>query len=130
MSFLPKKVYYDDFWDDFMPSINVNEAMKCDIYEKGDKSYIEMDIPGFKKENINVDVANKYLTITATREDKNEDKEKNYVRKERSYGKFTRSFYIGNVSEDDIDAEFKDGILTVSIPKEHKEESKKRITVK
>ncbi len=130
MSFLPKKVYYDDFWDDFMPSINVNEAMKCDIYEKGDKSYIEMDIPGFKKEDINVDVANKYLTITATREDKNEDKEKNYVRKERSYGKFTRSFYIGNVSEDDIDAEFKDGILTVSIPKEHKEESKKRITVK
>ena len=74
MSFLPKKVYYDDFWDDFMPSINVNEAMKCDIYEKGDKSYIEMDIPGFKKEDINVDVANKYLTITATREDKNEDK--------------------------------------------------------
>lgn len=130
MSFLPKKVYYDDFWDDFMPSINVNEAMKCDIYEKGDKSYIEMDIPGFKKEDINVDVANKYLTITATREDKNEDKEKNYVRKERSYGKFTRSFYIGNVSEDDISAEFKDGILTVSIPKEHKEESKKRITVK
>lgn len=130
MSFLPKKVYYDDFWDDFMPSINVNEAMKCDIYEKGDKSYIEMDIPGFKKEDINVDVANKYLTITAIREDKNEDKEKNYVRKERSYGKFTRSFYIGNVSEDDIDAEFKDGILTVSIPKEHKEESKKRITVK
>lgn len=130
MSFLPKKVYYDDFWDDFMPSINVNEAMKCDIYEKDDKSYIEMDIPGFKKEDINVDVANKYLTITATREDKNEDKEKNYVRKERSYGKFTRSFYIGNVSEDDIDAEFKDGILTVSIPKEHKEESKKRITVK
>lgn len=130
MSFLPKKVFYDDFWDDFMPSINVNEAMKCDIYEKGDKSYIEMDIPGFKKEDINVDVANKYLTITATREDKNEDKEKNYVRKERTYGKFTRSFYIGNVQEDDIDAEFKDGILTVSIPKEHKEETKKRITVK
>lgn len=130
MSFLPKKVFYDDFWDDFMPSINVNEAMKCDIYEKGDKSYIEMDIPGFKKEDINVDVANKYLTITATREDKNEDKEKNYVRKERTYGKFTRSFYIGNVQEDDINAEFKDGILTVSIPKEHKEETKKRITVK
>ncbi len=130
MSFLPKKVFYDDFWDDFMPSINVNEAMKCDIYEKGDKSYIEMDIPGFKKEDINVDVANKYLTITATREDKNEDKEKNYVRKERTYGKFTRSFYIGNVQEDAIDAEFKDGILTVSIPKEHKEETKKRITVK
>ena len=130
MSFLPKKVFYDDFWDDFMPSINVNEAMKCDIYEKGDKSFIEMDIPGFKKEDINVSVDNKYLTITAKREDSHEDKDKNYIRKERSYGQFSRSFYIGNVSEDSIDAEFKDGILTVAIPKEPKEEKKKQITIK
>ncbi len=130
MSFLPKKVFYDDFWDDFMPSINVNEAMKCDIYEKGDKSFIEMDIPGFKKEDINVAVDNKYLTITAKREDSHEDKERNYIRKERSYGQFSRSFYIGNVSEDAIEAEFKDGILTVAIPKEKKEDKKKQITVK
>ena len=130
MSFLPKKVFYDDFWDDFMPSINVNEAMKCDIYEKGNNSFIEMDIPGFKKEDISIDIDNKYLTITAKREDSHEDKDKNYIRKERSYGKFSRSFYIGNVSEDEIDAEFKDGILTVCIPKEQKEQTKRQITIK
>ena len=130
MSFLPKKVFYDDFWDDFMPSINVNEAMKCDIYEKGNKTFIEMDIPGFEKKDVNVEVDNKYLTITAKREDSHVDNEKNYIRKERSYGKFSRSFYIGNVPEQDIEAEFKDGILTVSIPKEEKHDNKKQIEVK
>jgi HSP20 family protein len=130
MSFLPKKVFDDDFWNDFMPSINVNEAMKCDIYEKGNKTFIEMDIPGFKKDDIGITMDDKYLTITAKREDSHEDKDKNYIRKERSYGQFSRSFYVGNVSEDEIEAEFKDGILTVSIPKEQKEQSKKQITIK
>jgi HSP20 family protein len=130
MSLVPRKIFYDDdFWDDFMPSVK-NDEMKCDIYEKGDKTFIEMDIPGYKKEDINVDVHNNYLNITAKKEEHHEDKDKNYIRRERSYGKISRSFYIGDIKENDIDASFKDGILTVSVPKEPKENNHKKIEIK
>ena len=131
MNLVPRKIFYDDdFWDDFMPAVKANENMKCDIYEKGNKYFIEMDVPGFNKDDINIDVDNNYLAISASKENKVDEKDKNYIRKERSYGKYSRSFYIGNVSEKDIEAEFKDGILKVSVPKEEKENSKKKIDIK
>lgn len=129
MNLVPRKIFFDDFFDDFMPTIKDTDYMKCDIYEKGDKNYIEMDIPGFDKKDINIDVENKYLTITATKEENEEDEEKNYIRKERTYNRTSRSFFIGDVAEDQIKAEFNNGILKISIPKEEKLETKKKIEI-
>ena len=130
MSLVPRKIFYDDdFWDDFMPSIKA-DTMKCDVYEKGNKNYIEMDVPGYDKKDIDIDINNKYLTIKAKKEEHHEDKDKNYIRRERSYGKVSRSFYIGDIKESDIDAEFKDGILTISIPKEENDKNHKKIEIK
>lgn len=125
---------FDPFFDHFfdMPMMNrremrqMNNVMKTDVKET-DKSYIlDIDLPGFDKKDINVELKNGYLTISAKREHNFEDKDKkeNYIRKERSYGHFSRSFYVGDIKEDDIDASLKDGILRIELPKEEKQETK------
>ena len=108
--------------------------MKCDIYEKDGIYTMEMDIPGFNKEDVKIEVDdNDYLTITAekTSESDSSDDGKNYVRKERCYGKYQRSFYVGDIDKENIDASFENGILKVTMPKKEEEKSsKKTIEVK
>ena len=85
---LPSRIFFDDFFDDMdKPRRFENNLMKCDIFEKDGKFNIEMDVPGFKKDDIKMELADGYLTISA--EKKNEEKEeKNYIRRERtSYAK-------------------------------------------
>ena len=103
--------------------------MKTDIIEKKDKYVIEMDLPGCEKENINIELRDGYLEISAKaiKEENNKDSEK-YVHKERFYGQCSRNFYLGDSIEDDIHAEFKNGILKVTVPK--KEENKELPDVK
>lgn len=127
MNLIPRKDFFDDFWDEFVPTKADN--MKCDIYEKGGNYFIEMDIPGFDKNDIAIDVNNDYLTISASKDETKEDKDKNYIRKERSFGKYERSFYVGNIDSNEIKAEFKHGLLKVSIPKEKKIENNKKIQI-
>lgn len=131
MSLLPEKFYLDDFFDDFvpMPKMPKNE-MKCDIYEKGGKVHIELDVPGFNKEDVKVDLDDGILTIAATKHEDKEEKEKNYYRKERSFGSFKRQFNVGNVKENEIDAKFNNGVLKISFPKEEQKQSKKFIDIK
>lgn len=131
MSLLPEKFYLDDFFDDFvsMPKMPKNE-MKCDIYEKGGKVHIELDVPGFNKEDVKVDLDDGILTIAATKHEDKEEKEKNYYRKERSFGSFKRQFNVGNVKENEIDAKFNNGVLKISFPKEEQKQSKKFIAIK
>lgn len=131
MSLLPEKFYLDDFFDDFvpMPKMPKNE-MKCDIYEKGGKVHIELDVPGFNKEDVKVDLDDGILTIAATKHEDKEEKEKNYYRKERSFGSFKRQFNVGNVKENEIDAKFNNGVLKISFPKEEQKQSKKFIEIK
>ena len=131
MSLLPEKFYLDDFFDDFvpMPKMPKNE-MKCDIYEKGGKVHIELDVPGFNKEDVKVDLDDGILTIAATKHEDKEEKEKNYYRKERSYGSFKRQFNVGNVKENEIDAKFNNGVLKISFPKEEQKQTKKFIAIK
>lgn len=131
MSLLPEKFYLDDFFDDFvpMPKMPKNE-MKCDIYEKGGKVHIELDVPGFNKEDVKVDLDDGILTIVATKHEDKEEKEKNYYRKERSFGSFKRQFNVGNVKENEIDAKFNNGVLKISFPKEEQKQSKKFIAIK
>lgn len=128
MSLVPKKIFFDDFFDDFMPTTKTMD-MKCDIYEEGKNYIIELDAPGFDKKDISIDVDNKYLTISAKRESSEDESDRNYIRKERSYTNMSRSFYIGSVDEKDIKANFKDGILKVVVPKEEKVDNKKKIEI-
>ncbi len=130
MNIIPKRYYLDDFFDDFLTtSSSTKNAMKCDIYEKGGDYHIEMDIPGFEKKDINIETDNGYLTITAEKKDEVEDEDKNYIRRERTYGKYQRSFYLGDLETDNIKAEFKDGMLKLTVPKKEAVETKKTIEI-
>ena len=129
MNLVPRKFFLDDLLDDFEPEINSVSPMKCDIYEKGKDYGIEMDMPGFDKKDITVDMENGYLTITATKENKIEEKDKKYLRKERSYGKYQRQFYMGDIKEEDVKAEFNNGILKITVPKQAEMNTKKKIEI-
>ena len=120
---LPRKYFFDNFLEDFFDEVKPVD-IRCDIYEKDGMYHIEADAPGFRKEDIQIEFDNGYMTISAEKEDSKEDKNKNYIKKERSYGKFERQIYIGNIEEEKIDAKFEDGILHITVPKE---ESKKKL---
>ena len=111
---------FDDFFrgDDFFTR-REQSLMKTDIKEKGDNYIIEMDLPGYEKENINLELKDGYLTVSAKVEKNNSNEEnERYVHKERFYGECSRNFYVGeDVTEQDIHAEFKNGMLKICIPK-------------
>ena len=131
MDLIPRKFYLDDVFDDFLTT-KKEQNMKCDIYEKDGNYHIEMDVPGFSKNDISVEAKNGYLTVTASKNSENdeEDEKKNYIRRERVYGKYERSFYLGDLDQDKIDATFTDGCLKITVPKKSEEENKKIIEIK
>lgn len=129
MSMLPRKFYFDNILDGFMPDVNF-DTMKCDIYEKEGAYYIDADIPGVDKKDINIECNNGYITIKATKEKEEETENKNVIRQERSYGSVERKFYVGDVDEDSIEASFNNGVLKVIVPKIDGEKSKKIIEIK
>ena len=107
----------------FTPSVNTRED------EKG--YYIEVDLPGVKKEDINIDLNDKILTISGERKFKEEVKKENYYKIETNFGKFERSFSIPEDADiDNIEAKSENGVLEVFIPKIKKETPKKRIEIK
>ena len=95
--------------------------MKTDIKERDDSYELEMDLPGFKKDEVKVALENGYLTISAAKgldEDEQEKKSGRYIRRERYAGACQRTFYVGeDVRQEDIKGEFKHGILKLTIPK-------------
>ena len=95
-----------------------SKVMKTDIKEKKDKYLIDIDLPGYEKDNIKIEVENGYLTVHATIDSNKEEKEEGkYVRKERYMGSCSRSFYVGDeVKEDDIKASFKNGMSGTELP--------------
>ena len=129
MNLIPRKYYLDDFFDNFL-TVPEESNMKCDIYEKDGKYHIEMDIPGFDKKDIQVECNKGYLTITAEKEQEEKDEQKKYIRRERVYGKYKREFYLGDVQMDNIDAEFKVGILKITVPRKEEVETKTSIEIK
>ena len=113
---------------------HAKNLMKTDVREKKDSYEVDIDLPGFKKDEIKLELENGYLTISAAKGlDKDEtDKETGkYIRRERNAGNLSRSFYIGDVKQEDVKAAFKNGILSISVPKEDKKakEEKKYITI-
>ena len=115
---------FDGFFDDEFFPRKENSLMKTDIRELSDKYIVDVDLPGYEKENINLSFDNGYLNIQAKYSKNNEEKEEEkYIRRERFYGECSRSFYVGDkIKEEDIDAEFKNGILKIEIPKNEQEE--------
>ena len=127
---------FDDFGDvfEFSPAFRKQVAatrnISSDIKELADGYQIEMELPGFAKEEVKAQLKDGYLTITAEhstekKEENNEEGQKKeavkYIRRERYYGKCQRSFFVGkNVTEEDINAKFENGILTMYVPKEVK----------
>jgi len=92
-------------------------AFRTDVTDTGDAYKPEAELPGMKKEDIAIDIENDCLTITAERSFEDEDKKKNYVKRERFYGSYSRSFDVSGVNVEGIEAEYKDGILTLNMPK-------------
>ena len=110
------------------------QVMKTDVHEHDDHYEIVIDLPGFKKDQINLELQNGYLTVSAAKGlDKDETTEKGkLIRQERYAGAMQRSFYIGeDITEEDIKASFKHGVLTLIIPKREKEKvpEKKHILI-
>ena len=107
----------------FTPSVNTREDEKA--------YYIEVDLPGVKKEDIKVDIKDNTLTISGERKFKEEVKEEDYYKIETSIGKFSRTFTLPEDADiENIDAKNENGVLDIVIPKVKKEESVKTIEVK
>lgn len=128
MDLIPNRFYLDDLFDNFIS--RDDSKLKCDIYEKEGSYYIEVEAPGFRKEDINIEIQDGYLKITIEKKMNECVEEKNYIRKERSVGKYQRSFYLGELNTEDIEANFKDGILNIIVPKANIEKAKKVINIK
>ena len=136
---------FDDFMDDafernFFGGRNPlygkhsKNLMKTDVKETETGYELDIDLPGFKKDEISAHLEDGYLTVSAAKGvDKDEkDNEGRYIRRERYSGSLTRSFYVGNaVTEEDIKAKYEDGILSLSIPKKDPKavEAKKYIAI-
>lgn len=139
---LARRNFFNDFMSDPFdfgffgtnptPKTSTSSLMKTDIKEN-DKGYeLAIDLPGFKKENVQIELNEGYLTINAKTEHEDEKKDENgtFLRKERFSGSCSRSFYVGeDISEEDVSAKFTDGILTIMVPKKElpKPEDRKRL---
>ena len=131
---LMPSIFGENLFDDWMnfsfPDIDkalygkrANNVMKTDVKETESGYEVDIDLPGFKKDEVSASLENGYLTISAAKGlDKDEqDKKGKYIRKERNAGSMSRSFYVGEgVDQNDIHAKFEDGILRLSVPKENK----------
>ncbi len=125
MMMLPRRNEFnllDDIFGDL--DYTENKIMKTDIKEHKDNYSILIDLPGYNKEDIKISVDDGYLTISATMNKNEEEKEHGkFVRRERYFGECSRSFYVGdNVEVDDIKASFKNGTLNLSIPKKEQKQ--------
>ena len=98
---------------------HAKHMMKTDVRETEDTYEVDMDLPGFKKDEINVDLKNGYLTVSAAKGLDKDEKDKNgkYIRQERYTGAMSRSFYVGDVAPEDVKAKFEDGTLQIPLPK-------------
>ena len=117
--------FFNDFDEDFFGKKNplygkhARNMMKTDVRETDTTYEVDVDLPGFKKEDINVNYENGYLTISTSKGlDKDEkDKDGRYIRQERYVGNMTRSFYLGDIPKEDIKAKYECGVLRLSVPK-------------
>lgn len=95
----------------------VVSAFRTDVTDTGDAYKLEAELPGFKKEDIKLDIENDVLTISAERKMENNEDKPNFVKRERFYGSYSRSFDVSGIEVDGIEAAYTDGVLTLTMPK-------------
>ena len=117
--FFDPEYWFDNFFNDFPSLYGFNDQMKVDIRENDNDYVVEAELPGVKKDEINVELRDDRLTIAVQKEDHNEeeDKDKNYIRRERRYSSMSRSFYVNDIRPEDVKAKFENGVLTLTLPK-------------
>ena len=135
---------FDEFFDDDFPMIpmrsirnplygkNAKNLMKTDVRETDNTYELDVDLPGFKKDEVQLDLKDGYLTISAAKglDKDQEDKKGKYIRQERYSGACSRSFFVGErIEPRDVSAKFEDGILRVSLPKQVKKELPRNSTI-
>ena len=123
-------------WFDELFTSNLEPRSLAGVYppvevkEEGERFVLTAEMPGLLKDDITIEVKNGVLTLSGEKKHEHSEKKEGYFYSERSYGKFSRSFNLGdNVSEDGVDAEYKEGVLKVSL-KKNKEKDARRITIK
>lgn len=118
--------FFDEFFnDDFLTPLGMDVDMSmnrfnADVRETENEYLVCAELPGVNKDDISLNFKNNNLIITAKREEVHDDSKDSYIRKERSYGQFSRSFYFNNVKQDKIRAKFENGELKIILPKEVK----------
>lgn len=134
---------FDEFFDEFARpakktvryTTQTPSVMRTDVKEHETGYELDIDLPGYKKEDVQAELKDGYLTITASNKTNNDQKDENgkYIRRERYYGTCSRSFFVGeDIKQEDIKAKFEDGILKVAVPKKEakpKVEENKYITI-
>ena len=109
---------FDRFMHNFFDNSNTTlPAFRTDIRDAGDKFILEAELPGFEKEDIQLDLKDGILTIAAAHKESTDQKDGNYIRRERRYGSFSRSFDVTGIDENGITAAYKNGVLELSLPK-------------
>ena len=109
--------YLDNFEKNFFSGLTNTSQFRTDILDKGDRYLLQAELPGFEKDDIKIDLNNDLLTISAEHNESEEQTDKNFIRRERRYGSFSRSFDISNIKAEEISAEYKNGILNLTLPK-------------
>ena len=123
-------IFGENLFDDFFESvpnpikavrqITIPQVMRTDIKENDKGFTLSIDLPGYKKEDITAEIKDGYLSVSAKTSEENEEKDEDgvYIKRERTFGSCSRSFYIGEeIEENEVKAKFEDGILKVFVPK-------------
>ena len=111
--------FFDSMENAFFGNHSFMSDFKTDVIDNGDHLVLEAELPGFDKKDIAIDVSNGYLTISAQRnvENKEEDKDGKWIKRERSYGAYHRSFDLNGIDADHISASYDNGVLSLKLPK-------------
>lgn len=124
--------FFEDFFNNFSRFALDNTGLrgfKTDIKESDDEYIVLAELPGVNKDDINIELDENYMTITASNNEIVEEEKDNYIRRERRCGKFQRIFDISNIDSDKIKAKYENGILEIKLPKTNKTKSIKRIDI-
>ncbi len=128
--FMKKQMSYDPFkeLEEMEKQLfrSSTAAFRTDIKDTGNDYVLEAELPGFKKEDIDIQLENNILTVTAGHNEEEESKENGYIRRERRIGRYTRSFDVSEIDTDNITAACENGILTMTLPKKKQPESSSR----
>lgn len=108
---------FDDMERSFFGNEGMVSTFRTDVRDTGDAFILEAELPGFSKDDLSLDIENDCLTISAKRTQESNDEKPNYIKRERYYGSFSRSFDVSGIDIDRIEASYDDGVLTLNLPK-------------